>query len=447
VSRSAALAKDLQDLFAGVAEEVRPAVVFISSTRTIPVPEADAELEQFFQGRRATRQRSLGSGVIIDPRGFVLTNHHVVGEAEELLVKSWDGQVWPARVVQKEESADIALLKVEAPNLRSVALGNSDSIRVGHWVVAIGSPFGLTQTVSTGIVSAVGRSDLGILPYESFIQTDASINQGNSGGPLVDLGGRLVGINTAIFSNSCGTSLGIGFAVPINLAQALVEKWIQGKSSSYLGIKPLRMDDDAARYFGLEEDRGVLVEAVAADSPAERGGLKPMDILTRFNGARVRDENHFRYLLARADAGHPLDVEVLRGPEKPPRRQELKVTLSEVEPRSSAPPAAPVADTPRRARMLGITVSPLTADLARQLSAPEGTAGVAVIDVDLNSTADAKGLREGDIILEVNQQPVKDVAEVMKAMNGSGKDGAPPSVVLLRILRNGTDSGYKFLPR
>jgi serine protease Do len=447
VSRSAALAKDLQDLFAGVAEEVRPAVVFISSTRTIPVPEADAELEQFFQGRRATRQRSLGSGVIIDPRGFVLTNHHVVGEAEELLVKSWDGQVWPARVVQKEESADIALLKVEAPNLRSVALGNSDSIRVGHWVVAIGSPFGLTQTVSTGIVSAVGRSDLGILPYESFIQTDASINQGNSGGPLVDLGGRLVGINTAIFSNSCGTSLGIGFAVPINLAQALVEKWIQGKSSSYLGIKPLRMDDDAARYFGLEEDRGVLVEAVAADSPAERGGLKPMDILTRFNGARVRDENHFRYLLARADAGHPLDVEVLRGPEKPPRRQELKVTLSEVEPRSSAPPAAPVADTPRRARMLGITVSPLTADLARQLSAPEGTAGVAVIDVDLNSTADAKGLREGDIILEVNQQPVKDVAEVMKAMNGNGKDGAPPSVVLLRILRNGTDSGYKFLPR
>jgi len=447
VSRSAALAKDLQDLFAGVAEEVRPAVVFISSTRTIPVPEADAEIEQFFQGRRATRQRSLGSGVIIDPRGFVLTNHHVVGEAEELLVKSWDGQVWPARVVQKEESADIALLKVEAQNLRAVALGNSDSIRVGHWVVAIGSPFGLTQTVSTGIVSAVGRSDLGILPYESFIQTDASINQGNSGGPLVDLGGRLVGINTAIFSNSCGTSLGIGFAVPINLAQALVEKWIQGKSSSYLGIKPLRMDDDAARYFGLEEDRGVLVESVAADSPAERGGLKPMDILTRFNGAKVRDENHFRYLLARADAGRPLDLEVLRGPEKPPRRQELKVTLSEVEPRSPAPPAAPIADTPRRARMLGITVSPLTADLARQLSAPEGTAGVAVIDVDLNSTADAKGLREGDIILEVNQQPVKDVADVMKAMNGSGKDGPPTSVVLLRILRNGTDSGYKFLPR
>ena len=220
-SRPALLAGDLQELFSGVADEVRPSVVFITATRSFP---ASGGIDPSLPDPSPLQKRSLGSGVVIDSRGFILTNEHVVSGEGELTVRSWDGKIWPARPVEKEKGADIAPLKIEGSDLRAMRRGNSDSIRVGHWVLAIGSPFGLTQTVSAGIVSAVGRSDLGLLPYESFIQTDASINQGNSGGPLVDLEGRLVGINTAVFSSPGGGSLGIGFAVPINLAGALVEK-------------------------------------------------------------------------------------------------------------------------------------------------------------------------------------------------------------------------------
>jgi serine protease Do len=448
VTRTALLADDLQDLFGGVAEMVRPAVVYISSTRTIPMPQTEERLDAFLHGQRQLRQRSLGSGVVIDPRGYVLTNYHVVGDSEELLVKSGDGRSWPARVVEKEEGADIALLKVEARSLPSVPLGNSESIKVGQWVLAIGSPFGLTQTVSAGIVSAVGRSDLGILPFESFIQTDASINQGNSGGPLVDLRGHLIGINTAIFSSSCGSSLGIGFAVPVNLARALVEKWIEGKSSSYLGVKPARLDEDAARYFGLESSRGVLMEAVNPDSPAERGGIQAMDIVVRFSGVEVRDENHFRYLIARAEAGRPVVVEIVR-PEKggSPRRMCFELTLTE---RDLAAPSSPERGPgePLQTRMLGITVAPLVEELARELALPDGTAGVAVIEVEPNSPAETKGVREGDVILEVNERKVTDIQELRSAIQEQAQSGGEPGrVVMLRLLRGGKDIGYKFLPR
>ncbi len=448
VEPGALAGEEFQNLFASVAEAVRPAVVLVSYVRKIPVPEPDDAPPDILDGRRELRQRSLGSGVVIDRRGFILTNHHVVGEAETLSVKLWDGRMLSARVVQKDAGADIALIKVDCPDLKEIPVGNSDDLKVGHWVLAAGSPFGLTQTVSAGIVSAVGRSGLGILPYEGFIQTDAAINQGNSGGPLVDIRGRLVGINTAIFANSSGASLGISFAVPINLASALVQKWIQGKSSNYLGIKAARIDADAARYFGLESPRGALVERVVNGSPADQGGLKEKDILVLFNGIEIRDENHFRYLLAQGEAGKPIGVEVLR-PRKGgrPERSRLELVLSDSDLETS-PGAARTADPSPRTHMLGITVVPLSDEIARELALPEVTAGVAVIEVEPNSSADAKGVREGDIIVEVNERPVKDIPDLRAAMGPlSPSPGGSADVVMIRIVRNGENIGYKFLPR
>jgi serine protease Do len=367
----------------------------------------------------------------------------VVGDSDEVTVKLWDGGTLPARVVQKDEGADIALLKVEAKGLQDVPIGDSEDLKVGHWVLAIGSPFGLAQTVSSGIVSAVGRSGLGLLPYENFIQTDAAINQGNSGGALVDLRGRLVGINTAVFSNSTGANLGIGFAVPINLARALIGKWIQGKTSNYLGIKVSRLDPDAARYFGLDGPRGALVEHVLKGSPAERDGLLEKDVLLTFGEVDVRDESHFRFLLAQADPSKPIDVDLIR--DKPGEgRTRLKVRL-ELSDRDIDLVDPPKGETPGT-RMLGITVMTLHSELSRRFDLPEETRGVAVIDVEANSSAEAKGLREGDVIIEVNGREVKDVAALQEALAAKAGD-SNGNVVMLRLLRNGENIGYKFLPR
>jgi serine protease Do len=333
---------------------------------------------------------------------------------------------------------------VDAPDLREVPVGDSEDLKVGHWVLAIGSPFGLTQTVSAGIVSAVGRSGLGLLPYESFIQTDAAINQGNSGGPLVDLRGRLVGINTAVFGTPTGGNVGIGFAVPVNLAKALVAKWIQGRSSNYLGIKVGRIDADAAHYYSLPGPQGALVERVVKDSPAQRDGLAERDVILAFNGVEVRDESHFRLLLAGAEAGRPIQVEALRLEAGGAEHRKLVLTLSD---RDLAPSEPPHPESgPPGTRMLGITVVTLTPDVARQLFLPEGIRGVGIIDVEPNSPADAKGVHEGDIIIEANGKEVGDVESLRAAMDSRGK-GVGGDVVMLRILRGGENIGYKFLPR
>jgi len=444
----AAFAGELQSLFAGVAESVRPAVVSISFTRVIPVSDLELESMSLPGGRRIVRQRSLGSGVIVDRRGFIITNHHVVVKSEDLQVALWDGRVLPARIVHQDPEADIALLKIHGENLQEIPLGNSESLKVGHWVLAIGSPFGLNQTVSAGIVSAVGRSGLGLLPYENFIQTDASINQGNSGGPLVDLQGRLVGINTAIFSNQSGASFGIGFAVPINLANALIQKWIQGKSSNYLGIKAARIDQDAASYFGMERARGALVEEVTAGSPADKGGIKEKDILLLFNGMEIRNESHFRFLLARADAGQPIEVELLRPQgDGSRRRRQISVTISDS---NLDPPSRRKSPTQAKTRMLGITVVPLSAEIIQQLGLVETTSGVTVIDVDPGSPAESKGICAGDIIVELNERKVSDISgllEALKSRPAGQKGGSRRNVVMLRILRNGKDLGFKFIPR
>jgi serine protease Do len=315
-------------------------------------------------------------------------------------------------------------------------MGESETVRVGQWVLAVGSPFGLTQTVSAGIVSALHRSDLKILPFESFIQTDASINPGNSGGPLVNLRGEAIGISTAMYSNAGGGNQGIGFAVPIDLAKALVGRWIEGKSASFIGLVPSRVDPDMARYFGLDEPRGAFVARVDAASPAEKAGLRTKDLILSFGFKPVRDDSHLRVLVAGSPANEAVEVEVLRGA----GRQIIRLVPAERtgDPPPPAPPA--IAEEPRT-RLLGITVTPVTPEIAERLALPPARSGMAVIDVQEGSAAAKKGLRRADLILEINERLVTTLEDVRLALE------AAKGAVMLGVFRGAGETEYIFVPR
>ena len=434
------VAVELDETFSSLAEEVRRSVVSIGITRESDEPapepgdggnEGDAETE-----REHWEEESIGSGFIIDPRGFILTNHHLVKGSSEIHVKLHDERESRARMIQSDPSSDIALIKIDEEGLRPIRIGDSDDARVGQWVLAVGNPFGLTQTVSAGIVSALHRSDLRILPFESFIQTDASINPGNSGGPLVSIRGEAIGINTAMYSNSAGGNQGIGFAIPINLAKTLVDRWIEGKSASFVGLVPSRVDPDMARYYGLEAPRGAFVSRVDPDGPAEAAGIRPKDLILAFGKASVRDEGHLRVLIAGSSPGQPVEVEVRRGK----ARETMTVVPREKE---IAPPGA---DSPGlaavpRTKLLGITVAQLTPDMADRFGIPRERKGVAVIDLQLGSAAGKKGLRTGDIIVEVNDSPVTTLDDLRKALDQS--DG----VAMVGVVRGVAELTYVFLPR
>jgi serine protease Do len=433
------LAEQLQQLFSDLAKRIRPAVVAVGSTELIEIGSDDEEAgadEPSIDPPGGVKRSSLGSGVIVDPRGYILTNSHVVGSGDNLHVTLWNKRRLGAEVVQRDEALDIALIKVEHPSLEAIPMGDSDRLQVGHWVVAVGNPFGLSHTVSAGIVSALGRSDIGILPHESFIQTDASIHQGNSGGPLVDLGGELIGINTAIYSGPSGSNLGIGFAVPVNLVKGLISRWIDGKDVAFLGIHALNVDDDMASYFRLDERQGAFIASVKEGSPASRAGLKEKDVILRFNGAEVRDAGHLRVLISESEADVVIAMDVLRRGE----RLALQTSLG----RKAPNPQPDVASAAVRRRFesdrnsLGITVSPVNADIASQLGIPDGIGGIAVLEVDLNSPADSKGIRVGDVITEANDVRVQTIRDFREALEGSHTG------VMLRILRSGREPSYLF---
>ena len=432
------VALELDETFSSLAEEVRRSVVSIGITRESDeaVPEAGDDEGDGDTERERWEEESIGSGFIIDPRGFILTNHHLVKGSSDIHVKLHDEREIRARMIQSDPSSDIALIKIDEEGLRPIRIGDSDDARVGQWVLAVGNPFGLTQTVSAGIVSALHRSDLRILPFESFIQTDASINPGNSGGPLVSIRGEAIGINTAMYSNSAGGNQGIGFAIPINLAKTLVDRWIEGKSASFVGLVPARVDPDMARYYGLEAPRGAFVSRVDPDGPAQVAGIRPKDLILAFGKASVRDEGHLRVLIAGSSPGQPVEVEVRRGKSREtmtviPREKEI---------------AAPGADSPGlaavpRTKLLGITVAQLTPDMADKFGIPRERKGVAVIDLQLGSAAGKKGLRTGDIIVEVNESPVTTLDDLRKALNQS--DG----VAMVGVVRGVAELAYVFLPR
>ncbi len=448
-TREAQLAQELEDLFSRVAEEVKLSVVAIETTEGPDAAPGDGNGGNGNgngndngngQAPQAERE-SIGSGFVIDSRGYVLTNHHLVGGAAKIWVRFHDGRELRARAIQSDATSDLALLKVETEGLRPASMGDSDGVRVGQWVLAIGNPFGLTQTVSAGIVSALKRSDLRILPFESFIQTDASINPGNSGGPLVNLRGEVIGINTAMYTNPGGGNQGIGFAIPVELAKTLVKRWMEGKSASYLGVVPARVDQDMARYFALVEPRGAFLTRVDPSGPGAAAGLGAKDVVLAFGGVEVKDENHLRVLIAGASPDEPVEIEILRQH----RRETIRVVPREKEApsRTAEPPpdAGEGAEAAPKTRLLGITVTPVSPRIAEQLGIRPISAGMAVLDVQQGSPAQKKGLHTADVIVEVNERRVTSLDELKAALEAS------EDVALLRVERGNGEPGYLFLPR
>ena len=414
-------AREFETLFAGVAEKVKRAVVSVECTSG---------------GDRAGSKDAIGSGFVIDRRGFVLTNHHLIESGGLIRVKLPDNSEFRARLVQSDPTTDVALLRIRSRvDLPALELGTSDRLRVGQWVLAVGSPFGLTQTVSAGIISALQRSDLHILHCEHFIQTDASINPGNSGGPLVDLRGEVIGINTATFSGAGGGNQGIGFAVPIDFARALVDRWIDGKTTGDLGVVVTRVDRDMARYFALGRPHGAFVSKVTR--PLDGGNrLEPKDVVLIFNGQEVRDDGHLHVLVARTEPASRVELGVLRKHE----RMQFAVTLHEKEWRGDRA-ATPETRPPPRERLLGLTVAPLTENLANALDVADDLGGVVVMEVHAGSPASHKGIRQADVIVEVNDAPVSSIPSLRAALDRS------EDIVMLRLVRDGVDLGYHFLPR
>jgi serine protease Do len=407
--------------FRQVASVVSPSVININTVTVVrgpfggprtPMEEFFGEefFRRFFGGPRERTQRSLGSGVIVDSSGIALTNAHVVDGATEIEIVTADGKKQKTTVLGADQRSDLAVLRVLGGGSYPAArLGDSDAIQVGDWVVAIGSPFGFTQTVTAGIISAKGRV-LGQGPFDDFLQTDAAINPGNSGGPLVNMAGEVVGINTAIVSRM-GGSLGIGFAIPINLAKRIyAELTTRGKvARGWLGVSVQPLTAELSKSFGARDESGVLVADVMEGSPAEKGGLRSGDIILEFNGKRVTAPTDLQRAVALAEPGSAAKVRVLR--DRGERTIDLRL--------GEAPDDSEAASRPgsRPKSLLGLEVRPLTPDLARQLAIQAGE-GVVVASVEMGSPADASGIQPGDVIREVNRQKVRSLADFEQVTRG-----------------------------
>ncbi len=348
---------------------------------------------------------ALGSGVIISKDGYILTNNHVVEHADKLTVTLENKKKYTAKVIGTDPQSDIAVIKIDANDLPVATLANSDSVRVGQWVIAVGNPFGLMHTVTAGIISAKGRSSVGITTYEDFIQTDASINPGNSGGALADLDGNVVGINTAIASNT-GNNAGVGFAIPINMAKSIMKELVKnGKvTRGYLGIALQDIDDNLAKALKLKTTEGALVGDVTPGTPAEKAGVKRGDIITAFDGTKIDNSLTLRNLVAATEPGTDTKLTVIRNG----KETTLTVTLGE-RPKNLgiAASSSPEQST---SKDLGLTIQNLTDDLAQQLGY-KGDHGVVITDVKAGSPAEDAGLQKNDLIKQVNQKDVNNVGE------------------------------------
>lgn len=445
-----------------LAKVLSPAVVNISTSRHVqgssglPFPQAPegSPLNEFFDehnpneglGPEALQEaRSLGSGFIISAEGIVVTNNHVIDGAEEVLVSLTDGTFLPAKVVGVDDKTDLAVLKVDAGrDLPFVEFGDSDEAEVGDWVMAIGNPFGLGGSVTLGIVSARNR-DIQSGPYDNFIQTDASINQGNSGGPLFDMAGKVVGINTAIIAAG-GTSLGIGFAVPVNLARPVVEQLVEyGETRrGWLGVGIQEVTDDIAASLGRNTTRGALVIDVTAGGPSE-GVLKDGDLILEFDGKTIERMRDLPRVVAETAVGKAVSVKVLRGGEE----KELDITLGRLEvgeqiiadanasqtETNLVPvpdnPDQPVGPAPGLIDLMGFDVAPLDDELRKKFALSDDATGIVVIEVKLGTDAEEKGVLPGLVINEVNQQPITTVADVIEKVSAAKEAGRP--AVLFKV--------------
>ena len=432
--------------FAEVARNVTPAVVHISVVKKIESqedPSSDFFNDDFFRrffGERSPfptpkkkeyQQRGLGSGVIIDKQGHILSNNHVVRDADEIVIKMSDKREFEAKVVGADEKTDIAVLKIEASELPIAPLGDSESVVVGEWVLAIGNPFGLQQTVTAGIISAKGRANVGVAEYEDFIQTDASINPGNSGGPLVNLRGEVIGINTAIASRT-GGNIGIGFAVPINMARSVMNQLIRsGKvTRGWLGVKIQEITPDLAKGFNLSKNEGALVSEVMKESPAEKSGLLQGDIIIAYDGIPVENPNQLRNLVASTEIGRKVRMVIFRQD----KHVNLEVTIGDLS-KATTDEAEDSISMGEKIDELGIEVQEITPELAKkyQLRVKQG---VVIVDVKADSISARYGLQAGDVLITINQIKVKNAKEVREALEKSK---------YYTVMYIQTRGGYRFL--
>ncbi len=433
--------------FRSVAKQVSPAVVYIQVEKAVEQqprinpfgnsPFGDEFFRRFFgeppqqqQPQNTPKRRSSGqgSGFIISADGYIMTNNHVVGGADKLTVQLLDGREFSAKIIGTDPPSDVAIIKIDADEkFPFLQLGNSDQLEVGDWVLAFGNPFGLSHTLTAGIVSAKGRSGMGLNEYENFIQTDAAINPGNSGGPLVNLDSEVIGMNTAIFSRS-GGYMGIGFAIPINMIKTIREQLVeQGTvTRGRLGVYIQDMTQELAESFGLDQSKGILVAQVIEDSPAAEAGMKQGDVITKLNGEPVDKTANFRNRIALTRPGTSVQLTVLRDGKE--RTIKVKIGAMETDDQGQPIESGKVAK-------LGLSLQDLTPELAERFGY-EGANGVLISAVETDSLAARAGLRSGDLIEEVDRKPVTNLAQVQELIKESRKKS------LLLLVRQGNTRRY-----
>ena len=442
--------------FVQIAKAVTQAVVNISTTRSGQgkegqpgMPFDDPFFRRFFgdeffrrfEAPRERKERSLGSGVIVDADGLIITNNHVISKADVIKVLLSDKREFKAKLIGTDTKTDIAVLKVEADGLHTITWGDSDGLEVGEFVLAVGNPFGLNQTVTMGIVSAIGRASMGIAEYEDFIQTDAAINPGNSGGALVNARGELIGINTAIFSQS-GGNMGIGFAVPSSMARSVLEQLTKnGKVvRGWLGVSIQELSPELAQQFGVSEPKGVLVSEVLDDSPAKRAGFERGDVILEFDGKAVENPTQLRNAVAKTRIGNKASIKFVRDK----RVRIIDVAIAE-QPKSVAQSGTgeETGESVNPANVLSdLDVRELNTELARRLGLNGNERGIVIARLRSGGPAEEAGLKEGDIILEVNRRPVPNLRAYEQLASKLGKDQA----VLLLVKRQGRISFVTLKP-
>lgn len=414
--------------FAAVLKPVLPGVVNIASSRVVKTERQPFFTDPFFRrffGDQSPgppeerRERGLGSGVIISPDGYILTNNHVVAKATEIKVALPDKREFTGKVIGTDPKTDVAVVKIAASGLPTLTLGDSSKIQVGDYALAIGDPFGIGETATMGIVSATGRGNLDIEDYEDFIQTDASINPGNSGGALINARSELIGINTAILAGQGGGNQGIGFAIPINLARNVMDAIIKhGKVvRGYLGVAIQQVTPNIAKAFNVPPNRGALISDVTPDSPAAKAGLRKGDVIEELNGEPVPGPNELKLKVATLEPGTTVKLKVNRDG----KELEVPVALSELPEKPSENAAG---ENDQESSLRGIQVEDLTPAIANELGLRPGAKGVVVTDVDPGSPAAEAGLARGDVIQEINRQPVSSVAQFQRVLRESGKQQA-----------------------
>jgi len=443
---SQAFARSAPESFADLAEQVLPAVVNVSTTQKVPQDQQMQDLDEMFrdfldrrdgapppQGPRGGT--SLGSGFIIDPAGYIVTNNHVIEDADEIMVLTHDNEELKATIVGRDEKTDLALLKVEAGKpLPYVKWGDSDALRVGDWVMAIGNPFGLGGTVTAGILSARQR-DINSGPYDDYMQTDASINRGNSGGPMFNMDGEVVGINTAIFSPS-GGSVGIGFAIPSNLAKPIFAQIREfGKPKrGWLGVRIQTVSPELAEGLRLKEPKGALVASVTKDGPADKAGIKQGDVVLSFDGKEVTQMRGLPRIVAETPTGKETSVVVWRQGQE----VSLKVTVGELTEEAEQRTLTSAQPQPGKTTtidLLGVKLSAINDDLRQKFEIPADAAGVVVTEVAEGGPGAETDLRPGDVIVEVDQKPVNSPEEVEQRVKAAQDNGY--RVVTLLVNRGG----------